>query len=134
MKTNQLKLGNYFTYDKKLVYIAEILKDQTVTIYDGHGLDLHIPLSLLRPILLKNDDLVLFGFDEADYKDGFIGIDFNGTSFALSKPTTNDKFYKFHFTHGGIHLFNQIKFVHELQNFYFEITNQKLTRKSTCHT
>jgi len=52
METKDLRIGNFLSYDKKNVYIAEILKDNRITIYNGNGFEKTLPLECCRPIKL----------------------------------------------------------------------------------
>jgi hypothetical protein len=113
MKTHELMLGNYFMYDKKLVYIAEIHKDNRVTIYDGNGFEKSLPLECLKPIALNYEELEKLGFLRTH------------KGFGRMKYVKN---IEIDINTEGICSYGLwvIKYVHKLQNFYLAKTEKKL--------
>ncbi len=89
---------------------------------------------IVTPILLTEEWLLKFGFSDKDYKTGYIGKDFKygeweRYNFVLTKPhmvVENLDKYIFELKE---HRIKPISYVHELQNFYLAITEQKLTLK-----
>lgn len=63
IKSADIMIGSYFYYNHKIVFIAEILKDKLVTIYDGSGMEKGTTLGCLSPIPLTEDILSKVGFD-----------------------------------------------------------------------
>ncbi len=129
---NELRLGNYYrvsrvdSFGEDIIYVEA--KIETLEITHGELVD---PISP-EPIPLTEGWLKKFGFDNKDYKKGYIGIDVNHTDFVLCYPKTHiehSKYFCWEHQHGRLPMFNEFKWVHELQNLYFAITGEELTIK-----
>ncbi|MBF0651309.1 hypothetical protein IR083_21050 [Dysgonomonas sp. GY75] len=136
IKETEIMKGNYFSYDNKIVFIAEILKSKLVTIYDGSGLEKGTTLGCLRPIPLTEDILLKCGFekrntDQIRYKRDTIELtyvefwdeddDGNEISFKewkLSELYHSDLFY--------YKSFPSIDYLHQLQNLFKSLTGTDL--------
>ena len=87
--------------------------------------------------MLNLEWLNKFGFDDKEYKEGYIGIDIkfsNGMTgdFTLSKPKLMGEWQNNFAFELREHRFVQIEFVHELQNLFFAINNTELELKNEC--
>lgn len=84
-------------------------------------------------IPLTEEWLLKMGFSNKDYKPGYIGIDFKNTDFVLTYPSEDQEDFRknfyFEFKYGGWPRLIQFATVHELQNFFFALTEEELTIK-----
>lgn len=148
MEESDLRLGNWLEVPekiRKLVFetcheldfprfaqVSQIANDGIVNLLDGKGDELDFDLIDLQPILLTEEWLNKFGFSDKEYKKGWIGIDIRFTDFVLSKPQTEIKHsdcYCFNYQCGRLVMYRELKYVHNLQNFFHSITGEKLTLK-----
>lgn len=114
--TIELRIGNYLIYDKKQVYIAAILKDNSVILYDGFGMEKSTPLETCRYISLTEEWLLKFGFK------------FNGDSkFWIDKLCLHTKDNELYILYDQGRVF--IQYVHQLQNLYFALCGAELELK-----
>lgn len=90
--------------------------------YRTFSLEKYCGIPLTKEILLE------CGFD-ADYKNGYIGINVNFTNFTLTYPCVLGEWQKsFAYEYGTFNLprFRELRYLHELQNLFFALTNQEL--------
>lgn len=83
-------------------------------------------------IPLNKEWLNNFGFNDEEYKQGYIGVEFKTNmilDFVLSKPKFMGKWQDFYAYELGQHRFVPLKYVHQLQNLFFAITGTELTVK-----
>ena len=84
-----------------------------------------------QPIPLTEEILLKFGFSTTDYKKGYIGIDHKAggiiTDFVLTYPLVIGEFQKHFIWEHSKFKYNELKYVHQLQNLYFALTNEELT-------
>ena len=147
MKTSELRIGNYFnvsnpTQSPFRIDGFEFLDANDCKVFKNNvtydagqlGQIPHHPLTWyfkdLVPIELTLELLLSIGFSDKDYKQGFIGIDFKGGNvildFVLEKPYSKGEWNDcFTFNLQG-HRFINIKYLHQLQNFYFIMTGSEL--------
>jgi hypothetical protein len=104
MKSNELRIGNYYNLVEDGVNIDDIYQ-----IDDGYSLYLIDKHNNAKGIPLTEEWLKKFGFD---------GWDIGNYTMIL----TNGNFFEF----GNI-IAQNIKYVHQLQNLYFALTNEELT-------
>lgn len=131
IKAMDLMIGNYFSYDNKIVFIAEILKDKLVTIYDGSGLEKGTTIGCLRPIHLAEEILLKSGGEKFDEDKILIMLNDPSTHLILMKVGTH--WYPqieqtSEFASEGVntvHL-NFIDSVHEFQNLFKALTGNDL--------
>lgn len=85
-----------------------------------------------EPLPLSNENqLIEYGFN-TDYQKGYIGIDVNNTDFVLTRPGVMgewQKHFAYQWTSGGIAMYKELPFFHELQNFFFAMTGKDLKEK-----
>jgi hypothetical protein len=120
MKIAEIRIGNLFQDED----------GNTGFITDSFFLLLEINLVLCKPVKLTEEHLVAFGFE--DMKDPCVSVycigynkDEDGEdteAFCLTKDI-NDVYYAV-IGHKKI----EFQYVHKLQNFYFEWTNEELTQ------
>jgi hypothetical protein len=129
METTEIRIGNYFMYGAKEVFISEILKAGNVGIYDGFGLDEGHPLDMLKPIPLTEDTLYRFGFRKKEHDESRRREFIERDHFPIYDHKDINMYVdcKKCFFYVGMH-FNHIKleYVHQLQNLYFAITGDSL--------
>jgi hypothetical protein len=128
MKTNELRIGNLLYHEEDIIksaYTVEaILKDSVLVKQDNE----EIKIGLLQPIPLTEEWLLKFSFrnkvKESEY---YIVIDKLSVSNGLficydivDKSCSIGQLR--HFSHQ----FGEYKYVHQLQNLYFTLTNEEL--------
>jgi hypothetical protein len=88
-----------------------------------------------KPIPLTEEWLLKFGFSTTDYKKGYIGINHKAggiiTDFVLTYPLVNGVFQKYFIWEHSKFKYQELKYVHQLQNLYFALTGEELTIKNT---
>ncbi|WP_163321660.1 hypothetical protein [Draconibacterium mangrovi] len=141
MESNELRIGNLVDYEKTTHRITAInttpkndysfCESQWIN-EEGNEYYSHT-FDLINPIPLTEEWLRKFGFDDKEYKPGYIGIDYKDgmiLSFVLCKPGKLFEAQKHYTFELRDHYINPIEYVHQLQNFYFAITGQELHLKS----
>ena len=86
----------------------------------------------LKGIVLNAGLLSLYGFDDSEYKRGYTGVEFRTNlimDFVLTKPFALGEWQKNYVyeLHGSRIV--QLEFLHELQNFFYEVTTTDLELK-----
>lgn len=84
------------------------------------------------PIPLTDEWINKFGFDDAEYKKGYTGVEFRTNmilDFVLTKPEFMGKWQDYYAYDLGQHRFVPLNYVHQLQNLFFAITSTELTVK-----
>lgn len=119
MEANELRIGNYahFKYKDEIHHETQIDSTDIMALSDNNTMKLPFGL-VIKPIPLTEEWLLKFGFVE------FITLDVYPT-YALKKINVNN---------GTVYVselgfLNHIKYVHQLQNLYFALTNEELTIK-----
>ena len=116
MKVEELRKGNFVEYDKKIVYIAEILLG-CVRVYNGFGFDKLTPVECINSIKLKKKHLENIGAKKIK----------NGYSFDrflfIEKPEYN---YWYVTSTQPCAYMTKIEFIHELQNFIQAMNGEEL--------
>ena len=110
MKENELRIGNYVYPDKTSIeYIKVIAQDLLNT-------------KFLEPILLTEEWLLKFGFEDNEYTFDLIANK-KKLSFTWSSRIVSTGYRK------GLSMkkYRHIEYVHQLQNLYFALTNKELT-------
>jgi hypothetical protein len=145
MTSQDFRLGNYVMVNHKhdiLGTVDWIQKDSISVYFQERQDDLSngaiVPPESIIPIELTEEWLRKLGFDDADYKEGYIGIDVANSDFTLTKPVPNsesvvEKHYTFHSKYGGWPRFRAFEYVHDLQNFFYAFYNKDLTIKKIAN-
>jgi hypothetical protein len=134
IKANELRIGNLVEYKitdefderKEWWEVSEIDADDIhwLSKVDTNDDD-------FRAIPLTEEWLLKFGFSTTDYKNGYIGIDHKVggiiTDFVLTYPLVIGEFQKHFIWEDSKFKYNELKYVHQLQNLYFALTNEELT-------
>lgn len=135
MHPHEVRRGNIVEYDGATYKIDMIAEEFPCldTIDFGVGV---VDWNNINPVPLTEDWLRKLGFDDKEYKDGFIGIDVRHTDFVLTKPnikceSMTSKYYTFHCSYGGWPRFKSFKYLHDLQNFFYALYQEDLTEKIT---
>jgi len=119
MIENELRIGNYV-----IDVDNSIIKISCGTAIDG----------VWEPINLTKEWLLKFGFDNKDYKQGYIGIMCESTDFVLTEPYTLGKWQEFYIWSFDNYKFVSIKHVHQLQNLFYFISKEELNIKQNKQT
>lgn len=135
MEAKELRIGNFVNYThvdsegslSSIVCVNQISDDWVLDETQST-----LMMSELKPIPLTEEWLKKCGFDNSEYKKGYIGIDVRYTDFVLAYPKTHiehSEFFCWTFEQGKLQMFKEIKYVHQLQNLYFALTGEELTIK-----
>ena len=108
MKANELRIGN-------IVYLVD--KEKIWEILDGHEIDECDENPLVQPIPLTEEWLLKFGFISNPYEDRY-----EKGSIHIECLKTKGETYLW------IENMPHIKYVHQLQNLYFALTGEELTK------
>jgi len=136
MKATELRIGNYVwdDYSGKMI-VSAILESsavylrKTIKLPSGEYL-----IQNIEPIPLTEEWLLKFGLKiiDNDYEGGYDFTEYKGRLWENIILQTEDKFYYFiHIDQDNFysHTMIEIKYVHQLQNLYFALTNEELTIK-----
>ena len=111
MKANELRIGNWINRLGKPTFINAIQKGESID-YIRTPLSGAITINQIEPIPLTEEILLKCGFVNG----------WNGNYFC----NTNGEFYFNGNSYEGETLSKNIKYLHQLQNLYFALTNQEL--------
>ena len=114
MKGNELRIGNWVDWNGENGVVSQILEHEVVFKCGEDTL-----ISELKPIELTEEILLKCGFTENKFS--YIYEDDTRVSVYV-----NDNFF---FCQIDNVVINNIKFLHQLQNIYFALTNEELTIK-----
>jgi hypothetical protein len=131
METKNFRIGNYIgvissdrNLENKAFRIVAIRKNWVeVELNSVTGKTHEVEKTYIKPLLLTEQWLKKFGFDDHLCKPGFIKKEIDGKmDFIISKPDnlnmiTENK-YCFPFSQGGLTFINYFNYVHEFQNFF----------------
>ena len=139
MKTNELRIGNYISFHNVWYKIVGIEKDRVLIEYhngetDYCWIDYIEPIELTEEVLLKigfkkeeRINSILYYLDYEINEDEYIRVKYliyNSKTLPLLRITSPSAIYESHeLTKRGI------KYLHELQNAYFLLTNQEIEIK-----
>jgi len=132
MKASDLRIGNLVYYN------GTNGPDKQINKIDGVDIQLMNDkedyLKLHEAIPLTEELLKDFGFDDYDYKTGYIGKDFKMGShgligdFVLTKPLVLGEFQKTYVFELRNHRYVTVPSVHELQNLFHALTGEELIK------
>lgn len=113
MKANELRIGNYFLW-RGMCGTVNTISEKWITEQTNLGRFFYEDI---EPIPLTEEWLVKFGFEQYNNTNHYF---YTNTKFIVK--INSDTGYLF----GGID-HEPIKYVHQLQNLYFALTNEELT-------
>ena len=120
MKANELRIGNLILFYKDVIEINYINKTHI-----GYGKGNFAPISFnnFEPIPLTEEWLIKLGFEKKQrlYVLSFLRVEIN--------KYINGK-WEYTLLFNDIKKIKEIKYVHKLQNLYFELTGEELTIKT----
>jgi len=90
---------------------------------EWHGVD------KIKGIPINDHSLQCLGFDNEEYKEGWIGIDVNNTSFVLAYPHTeiqHSKHYCWCYKQDRWPMFTELEYIHNLQRLFLDLTGKEL--------
>ena len=109
MKANELRIGNYVYYnDDNDILIIKMIRNRDYDFY---------------PIPLTEDWLLKFGFEDNKYNDQILIIPFR----TASQGNFPGEWEVILLASAPYSLRHRIKYVHQLQNLYFEFFDEELT-------
>jgi hypothetical protein len=136
MESRELRIGNLVSLRTPaqspikgyVVSIGKvsIIKQNKITVIFFNGPHHSLSIETYRPIKLDEKWLLEFGFDKQEYMRGYIGIDTCNINFILTEPNEFNEYYTFHFKSGSVQIFKKLKYVHQLQNLFYELYDQEL--------
>ena len=131
IKANDLRVTNFVSYRNEIVLAVLLIGIDSVSLIKPNGQTIVAKLDEIFPIPLTDYWLQRFSFSDKAYKDGFIGIDVNHTNFVLTKPggEYDFKYYSWQFKNDIWPKYNELKYVHQLQNFFYALTEEELVIK-----
>jgi hypothetical protein len=110
MEVNELRIGNYLSDGKEVFKVEKAF----FTL-------LELNMQFCKPIPLTEEWLLRFGFVESQDIDTVFGLKLNDFWY-INEFQIRNKF-------NAILLDVELKYVHQLQNLYFALTNKELTLK-----
>jgi hypothetical protein len=123
IQANELRIGNYYMFAdcEGIVYrsVKEIKHNQFGLQSDYDGVNFEI----CKPIILNEEWLLKFGFKESD--EGFMKIKTRKKSIYLEINLRDKRTILFSSNHYYNDIYH-VKYIHELQNLYFALTQKEL--------
>jgi hypothetical protein len=116
MKANELRIGNYYYGDVLFPSEYNVITANDLVELDSDPLD-----DYYQPLPLTEEWLIKFGFESFHKRDFKKKGLFITTYFATPQTLVDDDF--------GNKRVLELKYVHQLQNLYFALTNEELTMK-----
>jgi hypothetical protein len=142
MEAKNLRIGNYVTWideddpsNAVLTLVGIYLNDAIWvewTWEDGSNDNTDCDLETIKGIPITEEWLNKFGFDDAEYKKGYTGVEFRTNvilDFVLTKPKFMGEWQDYYAFDLGQNRFVPMKYVHELQNLFFAVTSTELELK-----
>lgn len=124
MKANDLRIGNYLNGKQGHVLVSEIRTNNSVKIQDNtSNFDVG---TCLQPIELTKEWLLKLGFEYNKYYDNYVirARDY------YNSVGWNDEACEWYYNNdrsdAGCYYITDIKYVHQLQNLYFALTQEEL--------
>lgn len=126
MESKELRIGNYvWSTDGYFGQIEDqITEIEYKRVGTTHSKTPYLPIENVEPILLTEEWLLKFGFEKCDsyFEQGYSLGKYKSFSNSLGEIN----FCLFDFGDW----YQPIKFVHQLQNLYFALTGEELTKKN----
>lgn len=116
MKSEELRIGNSFIWDKEYVTI-NMIRGNDVGLYDKNRALIVTVIDNIKPIPLTEEWLIKFGFKE---KHVFEIV--SEWSIGEHRVQTDAEIFIWMGYKDGV----QLRFVHQLQNLYFALTSEEL--------
>lgn len=138
MKANEFRIGNIVGIKKTAIHAdgcntenvyfeIEELKKDVVQFKGYHAGEYY---NDLKGIELNIQLLTANGFDDSEYKEGYIGREFRTNmilDFVLTKPFTLGEWQEYYCFELGNYRLIPVETLHQLQNLFKEVTGQELT-------
>jgi hypothetical protein len=124
MDIKSLRKGSVVKYDKKTAYIAQVLMDVGVVIYDGYGLEKMTTSDCLRGHGISEENFLKMGFKFKNI-DGLVFYEKSWQDYTI-EIQLRATLPKFTFWINGVNI-KYFNYLHELQGLYFEVTCEFLT-------
>jgi hypothetical protein len=122
MKANELRVGNIIQYHDKTIKVTGIVNN-TIYYSDSKYFDSNIGgYKPFQPIPLTEDWLKRFGFE-------YFNEYSVGARWKLNNVTIRLSFNKIFCMNYGIGIYADCSNVHQLQNLYFALTGEELTKR-----
>ena len=118
MKANEIRIGNYIEIGNKITQVGEIFDDGITTELDKHQYEYLI--SDINSIPLTEDWLIQLGFDWDIYYQGYTEGNW------VINPNLKNGFKINYGKRRNDPIIWDIRFVHQLQNLYFALTEKEL--------
>jgi hypothetical protein len=139
IELKSLRLGNLvFDDENKIMKVARIETKQYTEWNNGDEFSIVIEdilkqnsyyQSLINGIPITEEWLLKLGFNK-QYQKGFIGIDVHNSDFVLTAPKVMGEWqegYAYQYYAGNVPKFRELKYIHQLQNLFYSITEVELT-------
>lgn len=124
MVAQELRIGNFVITEYGIRKIATVEQLQCSTLVDGCIFALrHFNYSVVKPIPLTEEILLKCGFKD---EEPYYVLDIHGTQLCYYQYKLDDN-RRHRFSMSGIPL--SINYLHQLQNFYFQLTYEELNVK-----
>jgi hypothetical protein len=127
MKPQELRIGNNVLHDNVINTVTSIHLDGQLTLLTPQGNYIQSRCDLIHPIYLTENHLIVFGFKRhcGYYKQFELPSDYGATLEILSERSDGTEIVNLLDCDGG-KIGTDIKYVHQLQNLYFSITETEL--------
>jgi hypothetical protein len=127
MKTNELRIGNYLNGKRGHVVVSEIIRNNSVKIYDNTS-SFYVGICL-TPIEITKEWLLKLGFEYSNFYNNYkikAGEYFNSVRY---DDEDCEWCYNNDSSDAGCYYVTSIKYIHELQNLYFALNGEELNCK-----
>lgn len=133
-KPQDLRIGNLINDTNDFtMQVVGLFKDEVLLDFEGNQGDVFVytgkELELLKPIPITEEYLIRLGFQRKSRGKDFVWVHDYYMFTHKSGWYFRFKFDGYITFNYGKLFFREIKYVHQLQNFYFEITGDEITFK-----
>ena len=122
MKATELRIGNYYYGDVLFPSEYNVITANDLVELDSDPLD-----DYYQPLPLTEEWLIKFGFEKKI--DCYKNINYNFNGYFASFDCDNPMWFGEDGCCEQVTIKDNIKYVHQLQNLYFAVTNEELTMK-----